>query len=38
MNPDVLLLDARRNGERNTSYIEGTIHIPFSEIASRIIE
>ena len=37
-NPDVLVLDARRNGERNASYIEGTIHIPFSELASRVIE
>ena len=37
-NPDVLILDARRVGERNASYIEGTIHIPFSELASRIIE
>ena len=37
-NPDVLILDARRNGERRTSYIEGTTHIPLHELASRITE
>lgn len=37
-NPDVLILDARRNSERHTSYIEGTIHIPLHQLTSRITE
>lgn len=36
--PDVLVLDARRTGERSASYIKGTIPIPFSELASRTTE
>lgn len=37
-NPDVLILDARRNSERNASHIEGTKHIPLHELRIRIAE
>ncbi len=37
-NPAVLIIDARRNNERHASHIEGTIHIPLHELASRITE
>ena len=37
-NPDVLILDTRSNGERRTSHIQGTIHIPFYELAARTTE
>lgn len=36
--PDVLILDTRSDGERRTSHIQGTIHIPFYELAARITE
>lgn len=37
-NPDALILDTRSNGEWHASHIEGTINIPFYELAARITE
>ena len=37
-NPNVLVLDARRNSERQASHIEGTKHIPFHELRNRVAE
>ena len=37
-NPNVLVLDARRNSERQASHIEGTKHIPFHELKNRVAE
>ena len=36
--PNSGVLDVRRNSERHASHIEGTIHIPFHELKSRISE
>jgi hydroxyacylglutathione hydrolase len=36
--PNVLVLDVRRNSERHASHIEGTTHIPFHELNSRVSE
>jgi len=36
--PDVLVLDVRRNSERYASHIQGTVHIPLHELASRVTE
>lgn len=37
-NPGVLILDTRSNGEQRISHIQGTINIPFYELAARITE
>ena len=37
-NPDVLIIDTRSDGERRTSHIQGTTHIPFYELAARSTE
>ncbi len=36
--PNIVVLDVRRNSERHASHIEGTIHIPFHELKSRVSE
>ncbi|MDP1712341.1 MAG: MBL fold metallo-hydrolase [Candidatus Nanopelagicaceae bacterium] len=36
--PDILVLDVRRNSERQASHIQGTVHIPLHELASRVGE
>jgi glyoxylase-like metal-dependent hydrolase (beta-lactamase superfamily II)/rhodanese-related sulfurtransferase len=36
--PNILVLDVRRNSERNSSHIEGTTHIPLHELKSRVSE
>lgn len=36
--PDVVVLDVRRNGERSASHIKGTLHIPLHELATRVNE
>lgn len=36
--PNILVLDVRRNSERNASHIEGTVHIPLHELAMRVTE
>lgn len=33
---NTLFVDVRTNDERNEGYIEGTIHIPLSELSSKI--
>ncbi|MDP1852543.1 MAG: rhodanese-like domain-containing protein [Candidatus Planktophila sp.] len=37
-NPDFLILDTRSKGEWRTSHIQGTINIPFYELAARTTE
>jgi glyoxylase-like metal-dependent hydrolase (beta-lactamase superfamily II)/rhodanese-related sulfurtransferase len=37
-NPNVLVLDARRNSERHASHIQGTQHIPLHELRNRVAE
>ena len=37
-NPNILVLDARRNSERQASHIAGTKHIPFHELRNRDAE
>jgi glyoxylase-like metal-dependent hydrolase (beta-lactamase superfamily II)/rhodanese-related sulfurtransferase len=36
--PNIQVLDVRRNSERHASHIQGTMHIPLHELASRIDE
>lgn len=36
--PNILVLDVRRNSERHASHIEGTFHIPLHELKSRLSE
>jgi hydroxyacylglutathione hydrolase len=36
--PNVVVLDVRRNSERHASHIEGTTHIPLHELKSRLFE
>lgn len=36
--PEVLVLDVRRMGERKTSHIKGTYHIPLHELVARVNE
>ena len=36
--PEVVVLDVRRNGERTASHIKGTLHIPLHELAQRVKE
>jgi hydroxyacylglutathione hydrolase len=35
---EIVVLDVRRNGERHASHINGTKHIPFHELSSRVSE
>jgi len=37
-NPDVTVLDVRRNGEREESHIVPSLHIPLHELQSRVSE
>ncbi len=37
-NPNILVLDVRRNSERSASHIDGTHHIPLHELKSRVTE
>ena len=37
-NPEVLVLDVRRNSERDASHIDGTTHIPLHELKMRVSE
>jgi len=36
--PNILVLDVRRNSERHASHIQGTTHIPLHELKSRVSE
>ena len=36
--PNILVLDVRRNSERTASHIQGTAHIPFHELKLRVSE
>ena len=36
--PNILVLDVRRNSERTASHIQGTAHIPLHELKSRVFE
>lgn len=36
--PDVVVLDVRRNSEREASHIAGSVHIPMHELESRVSE
>jgi hydroxyacylglutathione hydrolase len=36
--PNILVLDVRRNGEREASHIQGTINIPLHELSQRFNE
>jgi hydroxyacylglutathione hydrolase len=36
--PEILVLDVRRNSEREASHIEGTMHIPLHELTKRVNE
>lgn len=36
--PNILVLDVRRNSERHASHIQGTTHIPLHELKSRLSE
>lgn len=36
--PNILVLDVRRNSERTASHIQGTTHIPLHELKSRVSE
>jgi hydroxyacylglutathione hydrolase len=36
--PNILVLDVRRNSERTASHIQGTAHIPLHELKSRVSE
>lgn len=38
VNPDILVLDVRRNSERHASHIKGTTHIPLHELKTRVSE
>jgi hydroxyacylglutathione hydrolase len=36
--PNILVLDVRRNGEREASHIQGTVNIPLHELSQRFNE
>lgn len=36
--PEIVILDVRRNSEREASHIAGTIHIPLHELTNRLAE
>jgi hydroxyacylglutathione hydrolase len=38
VNPEILVLDVRRNSEREASHIKGTSHIPLHELSKRVEE
>lgn len=37
-NPNIVVIDLRRNSERHASHIEGTVHIPLHELSGRLDE
>jgi rhodanese-related sulfurtransferase len=37
-NPGIVILDVRRNSERQASYIEKSLHIPLHELTTRVNE